>query len=105
MSDRHRGLVMASGSKSGAGKSKPKSGGKRKLKHMVIRPVEDGGFVTEKHFEPPSGPDYFNNSPDEKAHEDRDSMMDHVEDTFPSDEDANASGGAQDAEQDGGAGE
>lgn len=81
MSTRHSDLVVATGRKSGEKKAS-KGKGKRKLKHMVIRPVNNGGFVTEKHFQDDEK-EPWNNPPEEQAHEDRDGMMDHVEDTFP----------------------
>lgn len=91
MSSRHSDLVVATGRKSSK-KTSTKGKGKRKLKHMVIRPVNNGGFVTEKHFQDDTT-EPWNNPPEEQAHEDRDGMMDHVEDTFPE-------GGSSDSDND-----
>lgn len=85
MASRHHDTVTIAARKG----AKKASGGKRKLKHMVIRPVANG-FMSEKHYEPEEGENSFDM--DETAHVDtgdasaKENLMDHVDETFPDQE-------------------
>lgn len=67
-------------------KAKAKSGGGRKIRHMMIEPSDNGGFMTTTHSMPDSTGDKMRDmgymEPEKSVHETTDSMMDHVGKTF-----------------------
>ena len=66
-----------------AKKGKGKRGG---VKHMMIKPTDNNGFVTETHFHPSTDEEAnapYNMEPDTAAHADQKAMADHVNATFP----------------------
>lgn len=58
--------------------AKKSGGGKRKLKHMLIRKADDGSFITEKHHEPAEGEEPWNMKPEEATHANINDAADHV---------------------------
>ena len=64
-----------------------KSHGKRgKIKHMLIKPTDNKGFVTETHYHPSDKDEKenpWNMEPETNAHEDQASMVNHVQSVFP----------------------
>jgi|SRR5581483_3913579 len=79
-----------------------RGGGKHKTKHVLIRPTDNGAFITEHHMEPATDQEKdqpWSMKPEENAHADWDSAVGHLNGIFGKDKKAAAPQGEPDGDE------